>query len=158
MSILVQATSAPKPKTKNVKKIAILYALILVVFAVSQLFTYESFISLVDSFWLPGGTPSARVVAAVIVIVEVLALPFLLGMRSSVAMRVLSMVCGWLVAFIWLMLTLWIMLSVNAISNVGFFGDLVVLTPGWWAVFFSAALCILSLWSSWGMWPLKHKK
>jgi hypothetical protein len=158
MSIFVQATDAGKPKTKNVKTIALLYAVIILVFAVAQLFSFEDFLTLLDSFGLPGGSTNAQILAAVIVISEVFALPYLLRMRLSLAMRVVSMVCGWLVALIWLCLSLWVMLSVNAISNIGFLGDVMPLTPGWWTVFFSAALGILASWAAWGMWPLARKK
>jgi hypothetical protein len=158
MSIFAQATDAIKPKTKNIYTLAMLYAVILVAFAVSQLFTFEAFNTLLVSFWLPGGARSAHVLAAMIVITEVFALPFLLRMRTSVAMRIVSMVCGWLVAVIWLFLTLWIILSINALSNVGFLGDIVHLTPGWWAVFCSSALGILAGWVSWGMWPYAKRK
>lgn len=158
MSIFVQATDAGKPKTKNVRTIALLYALIIIAFVVSQLFTFEAFMVLLASFGLPGGASAAHVLAAVFVITEVFALPFLLRMRLSPAMRVVSMVCGWLVALKWLALSLWVVLSVNAISNIGFLGDVVRLTPGWWTVFFSAALGILAAWASWGMWPVTRKK
>ena len=158
MSIFVQATDAGKPKTKNVKTIALLYAAVILVFVVAQLFSFEDFMTLLDSFVLPGGSRTAQILAAVIVIAEVFALPFLLRMRLSPAMRVVSMVCGWLVALIWLALSLWVMLSVNAISNIGFLGDVVHLTPGWWTVLFSVALGILAAWASWGMWPMTRKK
>ena len=162
MSFFVQATDARKPKTKNVHTIAhtiaLLYAGVMVLFSVTQLFTFEAFIRLLDSFGLPGGVRVTHVLAAVIVITEVFALPFLLRMRLSPAMRVVSMVCCWLVALKWFGLTLWMMLSVNSISNVGFLGDLFRLTPGWWAVLFSVALGILAAWASWGMWPLARKK
>jgi heme/copper-type cytochrome/quinol oxidase subunit 4 len=158
MSIFVQATDAGKPKTQNVKTIGLLYAIAILVFAVSQLFTFEGFLTLLDSFGLPGGSSTAQVLAAVIVIAEVFALPFLLRMRLSPAMRVVSMVCGWLVALVWLALSLWVMLTVNAISNIGFLGDVIPLVPGWWTVFFSAALGILAAWASWGMWPLARTK
>lgn len=158
MSIFVQATAPGKPKTKNIKTIALLYAAIILVFAVSQLYTFEGFLTLLDSFGLPGGSSTAQVLAAVIVITEVFALPFLLRMRLSPAMRVVSMVCGWLVALKWFALSLWVMFTVNAISNIGFLGDVVHLTPGWWTVFFSVALGILAAWASWGMWPLGRKK
>lgn len=158
MSIFAKTTAPRKPKTDNIQSIALLYAAILVVFVVSQLFTFESFNQLFESFWLPGGVVFAHFLAAVTVIAEVLALPFLLRMRLSRAMRLLSMVCGWLVAGIWLFISLWLVLTVNAIYNIGFFGEILNLQPGWWAVLFCVAITILSVWASWGMWPLPKKK
>jgi len=158
MSIFVKSTPANRPKTKNAPTIALLYAGILVVFVVAQLFSFEEFITIIDSYWLPGGIVTARVLSAVIVITEVFALPFLLRMRLSPAMRVVSMVCGWMVAAVWIKLTLWLMLTTNAVTTVGLLGDVVSLTPGWWSVMLSLSLGILAAWSSWGMWPLVRKK
>ncbi len=143
-----------KPKSANVRSVAILYAGILVVFAVAQLFGFDEFQLLVQSFWLPGGAPFAHFIAAFIIVCEVFALPFLLNMRVSTAMRVVSMVLGWIVSVLWLAISLWLQLTTNAVSNIGFLGTHVHLMPGWWTVLFSIAIGILAVWSSWGMWPL----
>lgn len=158
MSIFVKTSAPIKPKTKDAPFVAIMYAAIIVVFAVAQLFTFEEFITLVESYGLPGGVVFAHFLAAYLVTIEVFALPFLLRMRVSTAMRVVSMACGWLVALIWLGISLWLVFSVNSVGNVGFLGDVITLVPGWWAVFISVALVSLSAWSSWGMWPLSRKK
>ena len=158
MSIFVKATPAKKPKTRDAQQIAYLYAFILVVFVVTQLFTFSDFLRLLESFWLPGGTTIAYLLGGIIVVSEVFALPFLLGMSLSPLMRVVSMVLGWLVALIWIKLALWLMLTVNAVSNIGYFGTMIRLTPGWWAVFFGIALGILTAWASWGMWPFVTKR
>lgn len=158
MSIFVKSTLAPTPKTKDVKTIAYFYAIILLIFALCQLFTFEGFLALLESFWLPGGVTFAHALGGIIVIFEVFALPFLIGMRLSPLARVLSMSFGWLVPFIWLVLGFWINLTVNNISNIGFLGAVVSITPGWWVIFVCIALGILSAWASWGMWPLPAKQ
>jgi hypothetical protein len=158
MNVFLQPTPATKPKTKNVIQISLLLAAMLVLFIMTQVVTLNGFTRLIESFWLPGGVKVAHLVTAVIVITEVLALPFLLRMRMSLAMRVLCMVCGWFVAIIWLGLSIWLIETVNAIHNVGFLGTVIELEPGWWAVWFSVALGILSVWASWGMWPATPKK
>jgi len=158
MTVFAKATPGTKPKTENVRTIALFYAGVLVVFALTQLFSFDKLYSLFESFWLPGGERFTHLLAAIVVIAEVLALPFLLQMRLSKAMRVLSMAFGWLVPALWLFISLWIMLTVNAIHNVGFLGTVLPLEPGWWAVLFSVALGILSIWASWGMWPFKPRK
>ncbi|TAL14434.1 hypothetical protein EPN95_02990 [Patescibacteria group bacterium] len=154
MSVLPVVTQPAQPKTTNIIAISRLYSAILVVFAVTQLFSFSDFQMLVRSFWLPGGIPLAYLLSAIIVIAEVLALPFLLRMKVSSLFRVLSMVLGWAVAGIWLGVSLWLVLTVNAVTNIGFFGTVVEFTPGWWSVLVSMALCTLAAWSSWGMWPL----
>jgi hypothetical protein len=113
---------------------------------------------LIDSFWLPGGTQFAAFLSAFIVCVELFALPFLLGMRVSSALRVVSMGCGWIAAGIWISLSIWLQVTVNEVANIGFMGEIVTLTPGLWAILLSIGLGLLSAWSTWGLWPLGRKK
>ena len=157
MNILDKATLAKKPKTRESQKIAYMYATILIVFVLTQLFTFDKFLVLLESFLLPGGVFTARLLGGVIVASEVLALPFLLGLKLSPFMRIISMVLGWLAALVWLKLSLWLVLTVNAVSNIGFFGTTVSMVPGWWAVFICIALGILAAWASWGLWPFAGK-
>lgn len=153
MSIFAKSTLPPPVRAKDAVNVARLYAAILVVMVVGQLFSFEKFIPLVTTFQLPGGEAAGVVVAALIVTCEVLALPFLLRMRLSPAMRALSMVCGVLAATAWLKLTIWLNVTVGAADSVGFLGTSVDLPVGWWAVCFSLALLVLSIWVGWGMWP-----
>ncbi|MDB5179460.1 MAG: rane protein of unknown function [Candidatus Saccharibacteria bacterium] len=153
MSIFPQPTPAPTPKTKNVEKIAIFYAVILVIMAVAQLFTFDEFLNLVTSFNFPGGIRYAHFIAAFVVVAEVFALPFLLRMPLSTAFRWFSMILGWFVALVWAKITIWLVIQDSIVTNVGFLGTVVSLMPGWWAIFMSIALGILAAWASWGMWP-----
>jgi hypothetical protein len=153
MSKFPGVTESSKPKTPNIFPLSLLYATVLVVFAVTQLFTFNDFQRLIDSFWLPGGSPVAYFLSGFIVVAEVFALPFLLRMKISTLMRYVSMGLGWIVPAFWLFVSLWLMLTTNAINNVGLLGTVAKLTPGWWAVFVSLALAILAIWISWGMWP-----
>lgn len=155
MDILVKTTPAEKAKTTDSQKIAYMYAAILVIFVVAQLFTFDKFLPLLEDFALPGGVPVAHLFGGLFVVGEVLALPFLLGFRLSPLMRVISMALCWLVPLMWLILTLWLVFSTNSATNIGFLGTIVKLTPGWWAVFVSIALGILAAWSSWGLWPFE---
>jgi len=156
MSIFVQATKAPTPKTKDVKRIATFFAGVLVVMIVAQLFTFEEFVPLVVDFGFPGGEQLAHFDAAFIIVAELLALPFLLRMSVSPAFRWVSMVSGWLVAATWLKFTVWLVASDSQVNTVGFLGTAIELMPGWWAIFMSIAFGILATWASWGMWPAKH--
>lgn len=158
MKMFASVTPAPVPKTKNVTTISIFLAAILVVMAVAQLFSFEEFLLWMASLTLFPNDSVASLVAALIVVSEVFALPFLLRLQTSPLMRVFSMGCGWLVAGTWLVLTSWMVFFGEGVTNVGFLGDVVELTPGWWAVFMSLSLAILSAWASWGMWPKLHLK
>jgi hypothetical protein len=155
MKIFVKATPAKKAKTKDSQNIAYMYAVILVIFVVAQLFTFDKFLPLLENFALPGGVPIAHLFGGLFVASGVLALPFLLGFKLSPLMRFVSMVLGWLVPAMWLSVTLWLVFSTNSVTNVGFLGTVVKLMPGWWAVFVSIALGVLAAWSTWGLWPLK---
>ncbi len=159
MKIFTDAVPAKRPKTRESVTIAYGYAFILIVLVLCQLFTFDKFLTLLESFWLPGGAPIAHLVGGVIVTSEVFALPFLLRLDLSPLMRVISMVLGWFVPLMWLKLALWLLLTTNTVSNFGLLGTLVVLTPGLWMVFISIAIGMLAAWASWGLWPSskKHK-
>lgn len=157
MSIFVHSTVAPEPRTRDAATISILYAVILVTFAVAQLFTFEEFLPYVQSLHLPFGDKLSYAFAPILVISEVFAIPFLLRMRLSPAFRYLSMGLGVLAAILWIFLSIWINTSGTKVNSVGFLGDVVTLMPGWWAVFLSLSLGILAAWSSWGLWPGKRK-
>lgn len=157
MSILVKSTPAPTPKTKDVKTIATFYAVLLVIFAGTQLLSFEKFLSLMASFNFLFGDQFAYFVGAFVVAVELFALPFLMRLPLSSAFRWFSLICGWFAAISWLKISIWLVLTDSTASNVGFLGSSVELMPGWWAIFIGLALLILAAWSSWGMWPGKRK-
>lgn len=157
MRFFVSATPAPKPKTKESKQVAYFYAGLLIVMVLCQLFTFDGFLTYMESLWLPISNPMTHLLTGLIVTAEVFALPFLLGLKLSPLMRFISMVCGWFVPSVWLFLSLWINLTTNNITNAGFLGSLVDVVPGWWAVFLSASFAILAAWASWGMWPFKSQ-
>lgn len=154
--IFVQSTTAPKPRTRHSANIALFFAGIVLVMALGQLFSFEKFIPLIESYELPGGAGTALIVACVLVTLEVFALPFLLRMQLSKLMRTVSMVAGWLVVTAWLKLVVWANLTVNEVDNIGLFGVHVPLPVGWWAVLFVIALGILAAWASWGLGSFKR--
>ena len=145
------------PKTKESKQAALAYAVVLIAMVATQLFSFEKFIPLLESFDLPGGL-SGRVIAVTLVVSGVLALPFLLRMKLSMAMRYLSMAAGWVVALLWVFLTVWVNASGVLVDTMGLLGASVGLLPGWWAVFVAVGMGILSAWASWGLWPGKRKR
>jgi hypothetical protein len=158
MSFFVTTTPAPIPRSKDVKTVATFYGVLVTVMLVAQLFTFEKFLQLLIDYDLPGGEVIAYLTAALIVVVELLALPFLLRMSLSPAFRWVSMVAGWLVALVWLKLTLWQVITQPLTETVGFLGTVVDTMPGWWAVCLSASFGVLAAWASWGMWPKKRSR
>lgn len=157
MNVFDKVTSAPKPKTCESQQIAYAYAVILTVFLLTQLFTFDKFIILLKDFSLPGGAPMAHFLGSVIVTSELLALPFLLGQKLSPLMRIISMILGWFVPFLWLSLSLWLIVTAKFIPNFGVFGTVIDLLPGWWTIFICIALGIMAAWASWGMWPIARR-
>ncbi|MNR47772.1 hypothetical protein D3C85_1669190 [compost metagenome] len=91
-------------------------------------------------------------------VLEVAALPFLLRMPLSLAMRFVSMASGWLVVVFWLAVQVY--LNVNGISsdNSGLLGTVVETNVSWMTVFGLLLLGAFAAWISWGMWPLAHRK
>ncbi len=158
MSLLVKTTPAPKPRTKESAKVATFFAALLVLMAVTQLFTFEEFLLHIQSLELPIGQAATFALAPLIVISEVFAIPFLLRMSLSPAFRYVSMFFGWLAAGLWLYISVWLASINSQADTVGFLGTLANTPPGWWAVFISLALAILAAWSAWGLWPGKRTK
>jgi len=147
----VSATPSQVPKTKNAGVISLLYATIIIILLVAQLFTFEDFPALLAALGLPGGEMCGHITAVVLVIFELLALPFLLRMYLSPAFRIVSMIAGWLTAGTLLFLTIWE--SGGHTSNSILLGATVPLPTGAWNICMSLALCVLATWASWGLWP-----
>lgn len=158
MGIFVDAVAAPAARTKNTTIIARFYAVVLVIMAVGQLYGFEKFIPLIEQFGLPGGHGTAVLVAGLLVTAEVFAVPFLLRMRLSPLMRIMSMVLGWLVAILWTKLSLWVVMTGATVDTIGFLGTSIALPIGWWVVCYGAALIVLAAWTSWGLWPLRKRR
>ena len=132
------------------------YAGVLAIMATAQLYSFDQFLELVETFGFPGGVSGAYFLGAFLVTCEVLALPFLLRMPLSPAFRWVSMVLGWVAAAIWIKVTIWLVLQPALTTNVGFLGTAVDILPSWWAVCMSLALAVLATWSAWGLWPGKR--
>jgi len=157
MSLFVQPTPAPAPKTTNTKWISLGLAAIFVVMAVAQLYKFEEFPDVIAVLGLPGGHTWAPTYAALFVAGEVLALPFLLRMTLSPAMRVVSMVSGWLVIAGWMIVTVVGNVMAGQLLNGGILGATIPVALGWWQMFIFVALGILAAWSAWGMWPCRRE-
>lgn len=158
MKFFVSATPAPQPKTENASKVALLFGGFILVMIIAQLFHFEKFIPLIEGFDLPGGDLVAHLFAASIVTLEVAALPFLLRMYLSPAMRFVSMASGWIAVILWLLVQIYLNLQYSAVENSGLLGTVVPVAIGWWAVFMLTIFGVLSAWISWGMWPLENRK
>jgi hypothetical protein len=114
-----------------------------VTLAVLQLFTYEKFYAIVQAYNLPGGNAISFVVAGLIPILEVMALPYLLSMVVSKKLRRVSMIAMIASPSAWLLLSLW----TNAMGydgiETGLMGATLSTMNGLWFV----AFCMLWTWA-----------
>lgn len=153
MSFFVQSTTSPTPKTKYVELTSIMLAAVFVILAVAQLYSYEDFPDVVANLWLPGGRAAADLWAVMIVILEVAAIPFLLSMKLSPAMRVVSMLAGWLSVVSWIAVTIWINVSVNAVTNGAVLGATIPVVASWYLVCGFVIFAGILAYVSWAKWP-----
>ncbi len=158
MSGFPKPTKAPAPRTRDAGLVAKIYAAILAVMVLLQMFNFPELINIFYGFWLPGGQVLAVALAGIVVTAEVLAVPFLLGMRLSPAFRVFSMGLGLLAPAIWLYSLISVIASTNAVRNSGILGSKVVVPPSLTVVFLVVALELLAIWAAWGLWPFRTKK
>jgi hypothetical protein len=155
MSGFVKAYVAPAPRSKASGFAAIIYAAVLTIFAVTQLFTFEDFIKVFQASFSPLGIGFGVVLAAMVVIAEVFALPALLRMPLSIAFRWVSIGLTIVVPLLWLSISFW-SVTQKGIETVGFLGALVSPEPGAWAIAFSFALLFLAGWAVYGILPPRN--
>jgi hypothetical protein len=153
-----RALPAPSPRSETAKKVAWIYAAVLVVMVVGQLFSFEKFIPLIAGYWLPGGNGATTLMAGLIVVSEVFALPFLLRMPLSPLMRWFSLGCGLVAAVLWVILGVIAVVSDNAMTNSGILGTKVTVPSGGAQLLWAVVLGVLAVWSAWGLWPADRKK
>jgi len=98
-------------------------AFVYVTLAILQLFTFESFVEVTLGFGFPGGRVVAIIIALLLPIAEILALPYLISMKVP----------------------LWTNISGNNGDNLGIFGATLYTANQWWSVGFVA----LVSWAAW---------
>jgi hypothetical protein len=155
MSGFIKAFEAAVPQTKESGYVAILYAALLTGMVVAQLFTFEDFIILFQDMF---GRSTGMIVAALIVVIEVFALPFLLRIPLSKAFRYFSLGLAGIAAVFWLFVTTWEVIVKPSVTATGLLGTLDPLGPGAWAISFTSALTVLAVWSIWGLLPAHRAK
>lgn len=89
-------------RTVRIQGIAVVVAALISAMLLAQLFSYEDFAAILGGLMPYGDASLLKVTAAAIVIAELLALPYLLGMYLSPLMRLLSAVTAAGVSVFWL--------------------------------------------------------
>lgn len=120
----VKATDAPKIKNQKLLVVPYLTALILLAMVLTQLVTFDKFVPILQDYNLNGGQTMTKLTAAVIVISELFALPFLLRLRLSPLARICSAILGFVAAVLWLGLSIVGIAHHAVLSNTGLFGSL----------------------------------
>jgi hypothetical protein len=152
------ATNPPAVRSKDAPIIGLFYAFVIVVLAVAQLYSFDDFIGVVQSFALPGGAGFVGFLAAYIVVNEVFSLPFLLRMKVSRLMRAASMLSVAMVGLIWTGISVWLVVGHSVAANVGYLGGVVSVPVDGRAVLVGVEMCLLSGWMIWRMWPFGGRK
>lgn len=115
-------TPAPAPTRKGLLWVPYGLALLTSAMLLGQLLSFEEFIRVLGDYFVPGGLTSAKVLAVVIVVAELFALPFWLRMRLSQAMRVVSLFSGFIFMIVWTLLGIWAFANGLQLENCGCFG------------------------------------
>ena len=153
--VFAQAIKAQNPKSQSAKVIAWVYAAVLTVMVLAQLFAFEKLVPLFQGMAFPGGAGTGSLLICLIVFYEVFSVPFLLRMPLSPLMRWVSMVFSLLVPLMWLGVALWTM-NDSVVANAGILGTKVAITPGPQVVV-ALILLALAVLSARGLWPSLKK-
>ncbi len=92
------------PRSRSTKCFAWVAAIMLVVMSLAQLYSFEDQPTILGALLPFNDQPLAAVVATLVVLAQILALPYLLGMYISRFMRVLCIAACGFVCSLWLLL------------------------------------------------------
>lgn len=157
MSLFLKAEDATPVKSRSSLIASLLLAAILVAMSMAQLYSFEDFILIVSGFLPYGASESAGVWAALLIVAQIGALPFLLSMRLSPAFRMLSMALGWLALLAWLVVSFRLSIS-SGQGMSGVLGSVIDLPSGLWMFYFFLGLLGLNLMANIGRWPQMQLK
>lgn len=136
----IQATLPPKLINKKLYQLAAVYALVIVVCMLGQLFRFDNIIATAAKADLPIGQ-LAVVFWTVLQVLQLFALPFLLRIQVSQLMRLVSLVAALLVPIFWAVLAGWQLSVTN--PSIGIFGTEVEVLNVWWLTAIMVAVGIV---------------
>ncbi len=125
----IVATPPPKLRDEKLYRFALVYAVLIVLCMLGQLFRFDHIISAVVDENMFGGQLGV-VFWTVLAVVQLFALPFLLRLHMSQLMRLVSVIAALLVPLFWAGLLGW-QLSVSS-QTLGVFGTEVTQLNVWW--------------------------
>lgn len=122
---------------------------------IMQLFTFEKFPNVIETFGLPGSMVAVTMVAMLLPILEVLSLPFLLSMSVARILHAISRMAVLAVAAVWFAISLWLVMMAP-LAESGIFGATISLPAGWWLVGYCLVLLVVAILCV--KQPFSHKK
>lgn len=134
----------PKGQTVSARSIRLVLAGYLTMILLFQLFAFEKMPVAVSDAGVPAVW--ASVLVACLVVLELLALPFLIGMKLPRPASLLSCISVFVGLFLLAVLEVIMFLDGDTII----FGAVFDLPGGSWSLLFVAALLILAVWGIWG--------
>lgn len=151
MVLFAKATLPARPLEGKSRIFPILLVGIIVGSMLAQLFTFDEFIVL----YADSGSAFLSVFPSIIVVLELLSLPFLLQMALSPAFRWLSMVSGWAVVVLWVVAMVVLSNTAGANLSVGFFGTVIDTPLSLWSGLLFGLVGVLVAYTSYLLWPLR---
>lgn len=125
----IKATPPPKLINQKLYRLAVVYALVIVVCMLGQLYRFDNIIDVATESEIYSGQVGV-IFWTLLQVLQLFALPFLLRLKVSQGMRLLSLGAVMLVPVFWAVLTGWQIGVGN--PDVGIFGTEVAMLNVWW--------------------------
>jgi len=152
------AVEAVEPKLKGIRALGCLLATMIMMAVVVQVMALtrvgNGVVSVTSIETGAAGVLLSPVWLGVAVLVQVLALPFIVGMKVSPLMRLVSMGAGWAVAANFLVSV--VVLNLTGSNPVVVFAEVMGVPLGGLFVVLSVMIGVAMGWVTWGRWPAKE--
>lgn len=133
-----RALPAPPIKRRGLLLVPYLFASLVTVMLLLQLFEFEDFVPLMEG--MTGGQTAGRIVAVLVICVELFSLPFLIRMKLSPLARAASGFLSVTVPLLWLAAVI-----IRPSGNIGLFGTKVPIESGMANLLLASVIAGLSL-------------
>lgn len=139
----VVATKPPKPLSKNASLLGKIAAVIMAAFAIVQLVGINEMIDALNQ-QLSGSVGWVATVAALVLISEIMSIPFLMRYKTSELARLISGFFVVLGPWVWLLVVIWSVGTEAAAAQFGVFSEIGV---SWWLLAFNAVWLVLNFYT-----------
>lgn len=136
----------PAKQALITRTLGLLLAFLFAVIAILQLFSFENMPGVIGRFWPGLGSETSLLMAALIVIAEIFALPFLLGMQLSVGMRALSLLLTIGTVVYWSIVAFIGMIRTVTLTGIGIAEPYALFPNGPWFLLMMTGVTIMLVW------------